>query len=236
MMKLHIAAGAIVEIDPTVFLYVKFLHVLLFVYWLGGDLGVWWTGKQLIRDDLSIDERMRTREIAALIDMAPRTAGVLMIPVGFTLSANWGSPLPAGAIVFLWVFGLAWLWLVWQVHWKKDEAIGATLRKVDINLRLVVGTLVLGFGVHCLVTGGPIEETWLAAKITVFGMILFNGVVLRRIAMTLLPGLAMVKAGGEQRAAGEAIIKEYRRKVEPPVLAIWFLVALMGFLGVVKPF
>jgi uncharacterized membrane protein len=225
-----------VELDPTVFLLVKYLHVLLFVYWLGGDLGVWWCGKHLIRDDLSLEERLRTREIGVIIDMAPRTCGVLMIPVGFTLSANWGSPLPGAAIAFLWVFGAAWLWLVWQVHWKKNEPIGKTMQKIDINIRYVVGAIVLGFGVYCLATGDPIAETWLAAKIALFGLILFNGIVLRKIAAQLLAAFPMVRAGGEQRAAGEVLIKKYRRTVEPPVLTIWALVAIMGFLGVVKPF
>ena len=97
--------------DPFIFSFVKYLHVLLFVYWLGGDLGVWMTGKQMIRDDLSLDERLRIRQVGALIDMAPRVCLVLMIPVGFTLASAWGSQLDGPVLLLLWAFCMVWLWL-----------------------------------------------------------------------------------------------------------------------------
>jgi hypothetical protein len=40
-----------------------FFHVLLFGYWLGADLGVFFCDSQLTRDDLSLDERLRVRRI-----------------------------------------------------------------------------------------------------------------------------------------------------------------------------
>jgi hypothetical protein len=46
----------------------------------------------------------------------------------------------------------------------------------------------------------------------------------------------MVRAGGDKRVEGERMLKADRKRVEPPVLSIWALVAIMGFLGVVKPF
>jgi hypothetical protein len=205
--------------DPFVFSFVKYLHVLLFVYWLGGDLGVWMTGKQMIRDDLSLDERLRIRQVGALIDMAPRVCLVLMIPVGFTLASNWGSQLNGPVLLLLWVFCMAWLWLVWEVHWKKNEPIGKTLGSIDLKLRYVIGTAILGYGLYNLVGGGPVTE-----------------IVLRKIAGNWQTAFDMIRAGGEQRVAGELQMKANRRRVEPPVLTIWALVAIMGFLGVTKPF
>lgn len=222
--------------DPFVFLLVKYFHVLLFVYWLGGDLGVWFTGKQMIRDDLSLDERLRIRQVAALIDMAPRTCLVLMVPAGFTLASNWGSPLEGSTLIVMWVLGLAWLWLVWEVHWKKNEPIGKTLASIDLKLRYVIGTLILLFGLYSLVGGGPVAEKWLAAKITLYGLIIYNGIVLRKVAGNWQTAFDMIHAGGDQRIEGERLLKANRRRVEPPVLTIWALVAIMGFLGVVKPF
>ena len=224
------------DLDPTVFLFVKYLHVLLFVYWLGGDLGVWLCGKHIIRDDVSLEERLRTREIAALIDMAPRTCLVAMVPVGFTLAANWGSPLPGWSIGLLWLFGAAWMWLVWQVHWKKNEPVGKALASFDLKIRYVIGTAILLFGLYSLVGPGPIEENWLAAKITLYGLIIYNGIVLRKVAGNWAPAFDMIRAGGEKRIEGEALLKANRKRVEPPVLTIWALVAIMGFIGVVKPF
>ena len=41
---------------------VAYVHVLLFVYWLGTDLGVFLCSARLTRDDLSLEERLRVRE------------------------------------------------------------------------------------------------------------------------------------------------------------------------------
>ncbi len=38
-----------------------FFHVLLFGYWLGADLAVFFCDSQLTREDLSLDERLRVR-------------------------------------------------------------------------------------------------------------------------------------------------------------------------------
>jgi len=55
-----------------------FVHVLLFGYWLGSDLGVFYCDSQLTRDDLSLDERLRVRQIRRKVDMAPRTCRVVV--------------------------------------------------------------------------------------------------------------------------------------------------------------
>jgi hypothetical protein len=159
-----------------------------------------------------------------------------MVPLGFTLSANWGSPLPGWFIAFIWIFATGWLWLVWQLHWKRKDPAVKALIKHDINVRYVVGTAILAFGIYNLFLGGPIEERWLGAKIVLYGMILFNGIWIRKSIVDMTPVYAMIRAGGDQKAEGEAKLLAQRKKVEPPVLTIWALVAAMGFLGVVKPF
>ena len=162
--------------------------------------------------------------------MAPRVCLVLMIPVGFTLASAWGSQLDGPVLLLLWAFCMVWLWLVWDVHWKKNEPIGKTLGSIDQKLRYVIGTAILGYGLYNLVGGGPVTEKWLAAKITLYGLIIYNGIVLRKIAGNWQTAFDMIRAGGEQRVVGELQMKANRRRVEPPVLTIWALVAIMGFL------
>ncbi len=78
-----------------------FFHVLLFGYWLGADLGVFYCDSQLTRDDLSLKERLRVREIRRIVDMAPRTCVALILPIGFMLSVQYGSPIAvARAAIF----------------------------------------------------------------------------------------------------------------------------------------
>ncbi len=215
---------------------VAFVHVVLFAYWLGADLGVFLHGKRLTREDIPLDERLRTREIGVLIDMAPRTALVLMIPVGFTLSTAWGSPITGAWLAGLWVFGLFWVWLVWEVHHKKNVPVGKTLQSIDFSIRYVVLAGMLGIGGLSLINGEPIASKWLAVKMVLFGGIIMNGIWLRLIGGRWALAFDMIRKGGEKVAIGEQMLKDNRKVALRAVLLIWFLVALMAFLGVVKPF
>ena len=222
------------NIDPL--RLVAFLHVLLFVYWLGGDLGVFLCGARLTRDDLSLDERLRTREIGILLDMGPRTALPLMVPVGFTLAIPYGSPIVGAPLVLLWLATLAWVALIWMVHHKKGTPTGQTLQGFDYVIRYTLMPVMAVIGLSSLATETPFADRWLATKILLFAVIILNGLWLRRIGGRWQAAFDLVRAGGEARITGEQMIKDNRATAKVAALSIWFLVALMAFLGVVKPF
>ena len=69
---------------------IVWLHVLLFVYWLGADLGVFYASRFRRDPQISPESRLLVTRIARDIDMAPRTTLVLMLPSGFTLAATRG--------------------------------------------------------------------------------------------------------------------------------------------------
>ena len=68
----------------------KFIHILLFVYWLGADLGVFLLAKAARRSDLTFDQRVISLRMAMKIDILPRLSFALMFPVGLELSAAKG--------------------------------------------------------------------------------------------------------------------------------------------------
>lgn len=196
---------------------VAFLHVLLFAYWLGSDLGVFICSLTARRADVSEDARARLQQAGTLIDMAPRTCLVLMVPAGLTLAVNFGSPIRGVALGAVWVAALAWLWLVWEVHWRHGAPIGRIYWRIDFAVRSAVMAAFVGFGAWCLVTGSPVSSAWLAAKMLIFGLIILCGIIVRIL-------LLRSRSGG----ASDLI-----RQV---VLVIWVLVASAAFLGVTKPF
>ena len=210
------------SLDP--YRIVVFLHILLFAYWLGADLGVFVCSMVGRRQNLSADQRLGLREAGDLIDMAPRTCLVLMVPVGLTLAAEYGSPIHgAVALSAVWVAGLAWLWLVWQVHLQHHSALGKLFWKIDFAVRALVMAGFVGFGAWCLATGGPIAGHWLAAKMLLFGLIILCGIVVR--IMLLAPPPATPAAGATLGAG-----------IRNVVFMIWGLVAVIAFIGVTKPF
>lgn len=94
----------------------QYAHILLFVYWLGADLGVFFASRYVARADLPLDERLRFLELLLKVDMAPRTALILMIPVGFALATALGlAPFAAGWLPAIWILCLGWLALAWYL-------------------------------------------------------------------------------------------------------------------------
>jgi hypothetical protein len=211
---------------------VMFLHVLLFAYWLGSDLGVFICSLTARRADVSADARARLQQAGVLIDMAPRTCLVLIVPTGLTLAANFGAPIQGPALALVWVASLLWLWLVWQVHWKHGAPIGRTYWRIDFAIRLAVMVGFLGVGLWCLATGAPIAERWLGAKILIFGLIILCGVIVRILLLRMehAPAPPPAATGAASRAA------DGRDLIRRVVLVIWALVAVAAFLGVTKPF
>ncbi len=210
------------NIDP--YRVVVFLHVLLFAYWLGSDLGVFICGVVARKPGLSPAAQAGLREAGALIDMAPRTCLVLMAPVGLTLASNYGSPIHGLPLTLVWIAALAWLWLVWEVHWKQGAPLGQLLWRIDFGVRTVVMAGFVGFGAWCLATGGPVAGRWLATKMLLFGLIILAGIIVR--ILLLAPAPATPVPGG----------RDVRTRIRQVVFVIWGLVAVIAFLGVTKPF
>ena len=215
------------SLDP--YRIVVFLHVLLFVYWLGADLGVFICSTVGRSRKLTDDQRLGLREAGELIDMAPRTCLVLMVPVGLTLAANLGSPLRgAPVLTVIWLASLVWLWLVWQVHLQHNSPLGRRFWQIDFGVRGLVMAGFVSFGAWCLATGGPIASRWLAAKILLFGLIILCGIAVRILLLSSRPASPVPAGAGSASAVDNRI-----RNV---VFVIWGLVAVIAFLGVTKPF
>ena len=218
-----------------------FLHVLLFAYWLGGDLGVHLAARFAIRPDLPFAERMRFLTLILLIDLAPETAIVLVIPVGLTLAttAGWAG-LASYWLVPIWALALVWLYAIWRLHLfdilRPGEHVASKplLHGIESGLRnltLVFSTVV---GVSSLLGYGPLMTTWLSAKVLLYALALGLVGLLRHelgswaVAIEKLQDPATV-------AEGNAIIMATHRTGRWYAWSLWCVVALAAYMGVAKP-
>ena len=113
------------------------LHVLIPVYWLGGDLGAFYGSTFMTDPKRSVAERMMALKILNNIDMAPRTTLILALPTGFALAwAKGWLDVPAAYVALVVVAFLAWLVLAWIVHLQHGG--GAGFKKLDIAIRYLV--------------------------------------------------------------------------------------------------
>ena len=63
-----------------------FIHLLLFVFWLGADVGVYLLGQHFRkRFSYSLDQRLALLKLLVEVDMVPRTAWALMVPITLSL-------------------------------------------------------------------------------------------------------------------------------------------------------
>src|SRR5690606_33420837 len=63
------------------------LHIVLFVFWLGGDLGVFYSSRYVIDPALDPQARSTALRIMSGLDLAPKVCLVLFLPSGVTLMA-----------------------------------------------------------------------------------------------------------------------------------------------------
>ena len=89
--------------------WLVFLHVLLLVFWLGTDLGVFLGAKVTEREELGLETRVTVLKLAMVLDRLPRTALTLILPSGFTLVSALGLvSYPGWVLPAMWGFGLLW--------------------------------------------------------------------------------------------------------------------------------
>ena len=62
----------VVHTLPFVYAVFKYIHILLFVYWLGGDAGVFYSSTFVVNNKLSRDARLTAFKIFINLDMLPR--------------------------------------------------------------------------------------------------------------------------------------------------------------------
>lgn len=211
-----------------------FVHILLFAYWLGSDLGVHLMARAYAKPGTPLDRRLWMRETLMKVDMAPRCALILILPLGWTMALNWGFEMAAWAIALMWVAAIVWFVIMWTVFLKSGTPIGEGFRKVDMMIRYAVMVSMFVLGAASLLTGWPVAEKWLGAKIFLFGVVVALGVALRLSSKPAPAGYAKLRAG--DMAGGDAILKPMHDKAAKVAITLWIVIIIMAFLGTVKPF
>ena len=170
-----------------------------------------------------------------IVDMSARTSLVLLLPIGFTLSTAFGSSIDGVLLQGIWGFSILWLILIWVVHFKRETKEGEIYRLLDLGIRYILSFALIGLGVFSLFNDFIIQNNWLSLKITIFGLILINGIWIRIIVGRMRQSIVMVQNSDDVDFAENQIKKE-QSTLNTAALMIWVLVILMAFLGQVKPF
>jgi hypothetical protein len=215
---------------------VRYVHILLFVYWLGGDAGVFYSSTFVVNEKLSREARLTAFRIFVNLDMLPRYCLALMLTVGGVLAEFVGYDHPTWQMIAIIALGPIWVWVVHAVHAREGTDFGRMLATGDYWFRFVmIFALVGSVAYHWLPTDGPLRPfPWLAAKLLLFAFLIFCGFMIRRNLPPFIEGFRLM--------ASQGVTPESNRKMydglmacRPYVWAIWAGVALSAFIGVWKP-
>lgn len=209
------------------------LHLLIPIYWLGGDLGTFYSAGFMMDPKRTVGERLLALKIMNGIDMAPRTVLILTLPTGLSLGVAKGwIELGPWALGGLWVFSLIWLALAWAVH-LDHGARGQWARGIDIKIRYAMILLLAGGGVAGL-TGQIGLPFFMACKLLVLAACVTTGVIVRFQLVPLFPAIAAMKQNGATPQSDAAILKVLGQ-TRPTVQCIWVLVLIACVLGLGTP-
>lgn len=213
-----------------------YVHLLLFVLWLGADVGVFMLGQHFRkREAYTLDQRIALLKLLVEVDMVPRTAWALMVPLSLSVvdMGGWWD-VPTALLAAAWIIGLVWLWLVWDSHKHDMTPRAARNRKIERVISWVIGLFYLWLGGQSLLTDGPLVHGWLAWKAFLFGAIFVAAIM---IDVTFKPVGAQLGAVLEQGSSDETEIP-LRRTMDRTRVWVWAVYLLLfatAFLGNVKP-
>jgi len=223
-----------VELEPALQGLATLLHLLLFVYWLGGDVGVFYASRFVVDASLTREARLTAAKIFLDLDMIPRYCMALMLTVGGLLAEFSGirhSPWQLLAIVLL---GPAWVALVHLTHARQGTASGRMLARADVWFRLAVIAALLVSAIESLATGRLVGQEWLAAKLVVFAGLIACGLMIRRNLPPFVEGFRCLKTSGPT-AESDRLMHDGLSRCRPWVLAIWAGLVVSAALGVFQP-
>lgn len=216
---------------------VVYFHLLLFVFWLGADMGVAILGQHFRRQDYARETRLTLLRVLGAVDMFPRTAWALMVPTSLTLLTLGGYwALDPIWLVPVWSIGGVWLWIVWHIH--LHDGAGPILKSLDAILKWSLAGFYVGLGLYSFVYDAPLAPDWLAAKAVLFGLIFAAAIMIDVRFRPLVPVLhEFVGQEGEVSDPDiEARMLKIMNRTRNWVRLVYLLLLATALLGNVKPF
>ena len=212
----------------------KFLHICMFVFWLGTDMGVMLCSKKSTDSNLGVEARFQMLEMALKIEILPRIMWVMALPLGVHLSKSLGYIDPSSlTLTMMWVFTLMWLVINVGGATNLDKPWGQQLSKIN---RIVVASLGAGLIIIAATSFmgyGPYEPNSIALKVGLYGLI---NLTILGIEIAFFP-LGMVF----ERLATEGSSPELESSITGGmnttlkwVHATYIMIFIVAFIGVTK--
>jgi len=211
------------------------IHILLFVYWLGGDLGVFYSSGFVVNDSLSREARLTAAKIMLGCDLVPRICMSLMLTVGGLLSASMGFEHITWQLWLIVLLGPFWLSMVLVLHFKHHASFIPALTTFDFYFRWLVIASIIASCAYALSVERFSGNSWLIAKLLGFAFLVFCGLMIRIQFKGFVATYSKLMMGHEIAKVDNQVMKASLNRVRPWVVTIWIVLLIEALLGVFKP-
>ena len=207
------------------------LHLLVFAYWLGGDIGVFYSSFILVDTKRAAAGRLAAGKILSDVDLAPRICLLLTAPTGLALAAAKGWITLSGlSVALLFAASLAWVFVILHLHRRHGPA---WLRNADVGARIVFLFALAGSGAAGL-AGALALPKFVALKLMLLAFCIAMGLLVRASLTGFAPAYMSLATKGPSPETDKAIA-DALAKARPFVVAIWAALIVAAYLGVATP-
>jgi len=210
-----------------------YAHILLMVFWIGADIGVFIAGLFFRDPRRSIEARQTVIEAGMVVDALPRLCFVMMGPVGFQLAVDLQLfQVPVWAAPAVWIGGLIWASCALVGILKPFTPLSKATHKVE-RVFQTAGVVAGLVGLWSLVVGAPIAEPWLAGKLLAWGVCCALIVPLELAFNPVMAAFGQIAATGSTPALESRLTRSlYISYIY--VIGIYIAVLIAAFLGVTR--
>ena len=213
---------------------VLLLHQLLFVFWLGPDLGRYIWSTRAANSALSPTTRITAGGLINKIELFPRVCISLMLTVGGILTEAVGLTHPWWQMAGIVLLGPVWLSMVLIGHFRANTDLGKLIKNTDVLFRLFMTAAILASVSYSWSIGRFDTTQWVAGKLVLFAAIVLFGMFMRIRLKPFDAGLAEMASDGPSDKIDASMSKSLA-SARPYVFGIWIALALAAWLGVAQP-
>ena len=211
------------------------MHLLLFAYWLGGDIGVFYSSGFAVNRKLSRGARQAAGTIMMNLDLIPRLCLSLMLTVGGILTHYYGIDHPLWQMVGIILLGPIWTCSLIYIHFNEGTDLVKTMTKIDYYFRwIMVFTLIASVSYAFYFTDRLNANPWIGAKLIIFAALIFCGIMIRKYIGGFIKGIHNIATDNINEADDIAMTASLS-KARVFVLTIWVLLLVEVWIGVAKP-
>lgn len=218
------------------FLFWKYLHIIMFVGWVGADMGVFLSARKSTDSSLPFETRMLLLHMALRIELIPRTMWKAALPLGVMLSKEMGLlDISNLGIAAVWVFTLIWWAISMTGAVYYDKPWGQKVAHYGNIIIAAVGVGLIVVAVMSAMGNGPFDPrgTWLLWKVGLYGLINLTclGIVVAFDPMA--KAFMRLAVEGSTPEVEGLVMRTFNVSIFP-IWTTYFLVAFAAFVATTK--